>query len=757
MKIVEGHLPEDRSWRTLVILSPGEELGITWSLGLSLAIANGGELVTAVIIPSAVEPYLTEARNALSLAEDAAASDEPVFTVIIESNKYEKAVRELIREGSIDLLLARADAPTWHSLERMPCAVAAVRGEAYGPKDDDNGDGEDDSRRFQGRILVPTSGGPNSVFALNVLLPLTHLDIGVTAAYIAPEHLGENEEALGKARLRRTLDFIDGQEKIESKLITSRGIIDGIVQEASEDYDLVIIGASRESSIDKIVFGDITGTVVRESKKPVVVFRQPTSRIGHLFTDLDWTLQRILPRLSLKERTAAYVRIRRDARPNIDFYVLIGLAAAIAALGMLADSAAVVIGAMLVAPLMSPIAGTGLAMVQGDGRFLRLSVGAVIRGFLIALFMGLLAGLIPLKDPMSEEVLSRVSPTLLDLGIALLSGMAVAYALSRSSTMAALPGVAIAAALVPPLAAAGIALANGNASEGFGALLLFLTNFIAISVASAFVFLVLGFRPLPMRKDRKVARARSARAAIALLILITAILAYTTARLAQESALEADIQQLATVGVEEIIGAELDEIEIDRLEGGGLQLDLVVRSPRSIPYNSVVELQEYLASKLQQDLRLILTVIDTEKLDALSPPTNTPTPTSTNTPTPRPTLTPTPSATNTPTATPTSTPTQLPSSTPFHTPTSSPTPSLTPSPSHTPTATPRIAIVSYEYGLNLRKEPASNSELSGFLPFGTSVILLNGTIENLEGAWQQIEIEGVVGWVLGDFLGRDES
>jgi uncharacterized membrane protein len=74
-----------------------------------------------------------------------------------------------------------------------------------------------------------------------------------------------------------------------------------------------------------------------------------------------------------------------------------------AALGMLANSSAVVIGAMLVAPLMSPIAGTGLAMVQGDMRFLRLSLAAVIRGSLIALVMGLLAGLIPLNDPITGK------------------------------------------------------------------------------------------------------------------------------------------------------------------------------------------------------------------------------------------------------------------------------------------------------------------------------------------------------------------
>jgi len=622
MRIVEGHLPEDKSWRTLVILSPGEEIGITWQLGLSLAIANGGELVTAVIVPLADEPVLNEARVPLAEVQELCGESDVVFTVLIESTKYDRAVRDLIKEAEIDLLLARADSPTWPNLEKMPCAIVAVRGEAYSPQLHEDGESEQISPRFKGRILVPTSGGPNSVQALSVLLPLTYHDIDVTALYIAPEHLGPNEEALGKARLRQTLEFIDGQTRIESKLITTPSVIEGIVQEAS-DYDLVVIGASKESSLDKILFGDITGTVVRQSKKPVVVYRQPTSRIGHLFTDLDWTLQRIFPRLNRQERTQAYVRIRRDARPNVDFYVLIGLAAAIAALGMLANSTAVVIGAMLVAPLMSPIAGTGLAMVQGDVRFLRLSLGAVIWGSLVVLFVGLIVGLIPINDPITDQVLARTSPTLLDLAVALLSGMAVAFALTRSSALAALPGVAIAAALVPPLAAAGISLANGHTSEGLGALLLYLTNIIAISIASAFVFLVLGFRPLPMRKARREARARSARAAVVLLIVIAGILAFTTAKLAQESAFESNVHHLTTNGVEEITGAELDEIEIDRLEDGGVQVDLVVRSPSPISHSSAVELQEY-ALELDKEVRLILTVIDTEQLEISSPPSDSP-------------------------------------------------------------------------------------------------------------------------------------
>ena len=113
MRIVEGHLPGDKSWRALVILSPGDDIGITWQLGLSLAIANGGELVTAVIVPSADTPSLSEAREPLVQAQELCVESDVVFTVLIEAAKYDKAVRDLIKEAEIDLLLARADASTW--------------------------------------------------------------------------------------------------------------------------------------------------------------------------------------------------------------------------------------------------------------------------------------------------------------------------------------------------------------------------------------------------------------------------------------------------------------------------------------------------------------------------------------------------------------------------------------------------------------------------------------------------------------------
>lgn len=751
MKIVEGGLPEDKAWRALVLLSPGEDIGLTWQLGLSLAKANNGELVLATILSEIDGDVLKEARATLGQARKACRPEDPVYTAIVQSKEFRKAANQLTQEADIDLLLASANEPGWRSLDSLSCAVAIVRDE-IDLLTQQNEDAPSPPAELPAirNILVPTSGGPNTAHALEFLLPLTKRDVGITALYIAPERLGENEKALGRSRLRQTLDYVDANEIIESKLISAASVTVGIVNEAKGDFDIVMIGASLESSLDKALFGNIPEAVVRQCHKPVVIVREPSGTVANIFRKISWALKPV--RLNLRERTQAYVRIRRDARPDTDYFVLIGLAAAIAALGLLANSAAVVIGAMLVAPLMSPMAGTGLAMVLGEPRFLRLALGATLKGALLALFMGLLVGLIPLKEPMTAEVLARTQPTLLDVVVALLSGMAVAYALGRSEATAALPGVAIAAALVPPLAASGISLANLSYQNFAGALLLFITNFVAISSASALVFLILGFRPTTAQKERRAVRSRSAMIAVTFLIVITLLVAFTTFRLAQTSAAEANIRQIAEIDVTEITDSQLTEINIGDLGADVLQIDLVVRSARSIPHSKVVELQAFIATELQREVAMTLTVIPTTQLDPFLPPTFTPTPTATNTPTagPTSTVTPRPTDTPSPTHTPTATATQMPTSTSTPTPRPTDTPSLTPSPTF-----PR-ALVTYDYGLNLREEPDSGSTLLSYLEPGTEVILLDSLEQGLEGEWQKIQVDDLVGWVLADFLGEVE-
>ncbi|MGD8806992.1 MAG: DUF389 domain-containing protein [Chloroflexota bacterium] len=751
MKIAEGGLPEDKAWRVLVLLTPGESVGMAWQLGLALARANEGEIVMATILPSASGAALEQARATLKEARKACLADDSVYTAVVESRDLRKAIRELVSRADIDLLLTTTETPIWRNLDGLPCAVGVVRGESHnplrqGPEAEASPSGQ---RPIQG-ILVPTSGGPNSAHALEFLLPLTEEEVRITALYIAPRYLGENEVALGRARLKTTLNFIDAGDRIVSRLVSADSITDGIVSEIDDYYDLIMIGASRESNLDKALFGNIPETVVHQCHRPVIVVQEPASRVGAAFRRLSWAMRPAIPHLNPAERSEAYVRVRRGARPDIDFFVLIALSAAIAALGLLANSAAVVIGAMLVAPLMSPMAGTGLAMVLGDTRFLRLTLAAVVRGALLALLMSILVGLVPLPDPMTSQVLARTQPSLLDVGIAILSGMAVAYALCRSDAGAALPGVAIAAALVPPLSASGISIANGYFAEGLGAMLLFLTNFVAISSASALVFLILGFEPSRAQKERQAVRQRSAQVALVLLIIITAIIAWTTYRLAQEAADQTHIQQVVRTGVVEITDAQLEELNFG--DGGNrLELSVVVRSSHSIPHAQVVALQEYIATELQREVGMTLTVIPTTQLDPFVPPTQTPTPTATNTPTPGPTatFTPSPTATDTATATPTETPTQAATATATATPAPTATPTLSPTP------TPVTAVVQSPYGLNLRAEPSGQSEILAFLANGTVVVVLDGIESNVEGDWQQVQADGQTGWVAAGFLDQN--
>lgn len=177
------------------------------------------------------------------------------------------------------------------------------------------------------------------------------------------------------------------------------------------------------------------------------------------------------------------------------FWVLLVLAAVIASAGVVADSTATVIGAMIVAPLMTPILGTALALVLADRRHLVDNVGLVLAGALLVILVGYVMGIVHVSDitaATNTQVAGRVSPKLIDLVAALATGAVGAFALVRPDISDTLPGVAIAISLVPPLAVVGLTLESGAIAEALGALLLFATNVAAIVATGTFV--LLGFR-----------------------------------------------------------------------------------------------------------------------------------------------------------------------------------------------------------------------------------------------------------------------
>jgi uncharacterized hydrophobic protein (TIGR00271 family) len=171
---------------------------------------------------------------------------------------------------------------------------------------------------------------------------------------------------------------------------------------------------------------------------------------------------------------------------------MMGLASALASLGMLQNATAVIIGAMLVAPLMSPLLGASFALVQGNLRLFRDSLQAMSYGVGIALAISLLLGAITPGSELTIEAEARGAVDLLDLGIALASGMAAAYALARPNVAATLSGVAIAAALVPPLTVVGIAMSRNALFLSGAAAVLFLSNLFGIVLGAALAFRLLG-------------------------------------------------------------------------------------------------------------------------------------------------------------------------------------------------------------------------------------------------------------------------
>lgn len=188
-----------------------------------------------------------------------------------------------------------------------------------------------------------------------------------------------------------------------------------------------------------------------------------------------------------------YDNLFSDASPDRYFFVMVILSCTVATYGLLSNSTAVVIGAMLIAPLMGPILGGALAVATNSNPLLTMSAKTEALGAITAVVLATILTLVLPRAELTAEVMARTTPTILDLVVALASGAAGTYAMCVKPQGATLPGVAIATALMPPLCVVGIGLAKQNFAVVSGAFLLFLANMIAINVAAIAMFELAGF------------------------------------------------------------------------------------------------------------------------------------------------------------------------------------------------------------------------------------------------------------------------
>ncbi len=201
------------------------------------------------------------------------------------------------------------------------------------------------------------------------------------------------------------------------------------------------------------------------------------------------------PKSTRISREELYADINDAINLNTGFIALVMLSTIVAAFGLLRDNVAVIIGAMVIAPLLGPNVGLSLATTLGDMSLAKKAFKANITGVLIALVMSVIMGFFLRVNPEIHEIASRTQVSLGDIAVALASGSAGALAFTTGAS-AMLVGVMVAVALLPPLVALGLLLGSGYYGPAFGAFLLLLTNLICVNLSGVVTFLVQGVRPL---------------------------------------------------------------------------------------------------------------------------------------------------------------------------------------------------------------------------------------------------------------------
>ncbi|HDY83734.1 MAG TPA: DUF389 domain-containing protein, partial [Halieaceae bacterium] len=292
-----------------------------------------------------------------------------------------------------------------------------------------------------------------------------------------------------------------------------------------------------------------------------------------------------------------FVTLRDNATASSTFQVLMVLSVLLALTGLYANSAPVIIGAMVLAPLMSPVVSLAMGLARTEPGMIQGSLRTLAIGVVWGLACGIvLAWIMPLEIP-TAEMEARMSPTLLDLMVAVVSGIAGAYAHAKEDIAKGLAGVAIAVALVPPLSVAGIGLGWADWGMAGGALLLLITNLVGIALAGSATFLVLGFAPFK--------RARTG-LGVTLLIMgvISAPLYIAFERMVEKDWILEQIKEQIPAGELELAGIPVSVHDIRVTLSEPHLVRVVLSSPQRLDKTHVDELKSLISERIERPVLL---------------------------------------------------------------------------------------------------------------------------------------------------------
>jgi len=327
-------------------------------------------------------------------------------------------------------------------------------------------------------------------------------------------------------------------------------------------------------------------TKEQKANKSIKIDTLPTgeNRIELTKRSLPW-----LRRASFEEFQELFKVLRENATLKNSYLVMMVLSTLITAFGLYADSSPVIIGGMILAPLISPIVSFSMGVVRYDVNMLKYSLKTIMIGTLASLaFAAAVSLIIPLQI-ITSEISARLSPTLLDLGIAVVSGIAAAYAHAKEGIAKSLAGVAIAVALVPPLVVAGIGIGWWNWDVFAGAFLLYLTNLSGIIMFAGLTFLILGFAPF------KTAR-KGLFYSFFIIILVCIPLTFSFNRIKQEAEITKSLE-----------GIKIDDITLREVKvrfGAPSTVSIRLVAPKSIEDYELKKIKHLIEEQVGQKVNL---------------------------------------------------------------------------------------------------------------------------------------------------------
>jgi uncharacterized hydrophobic protein (TIGR00271 family) len=300
------------------------------------------------------------------------------------------------------------------------------------------------------------------------------------------------------------------------------------------------------------------------------------------------------------------IDLLEESTLNLNYLVLILGSCVIATLGLLSNSAAVIIGAMIIAPLMLPIRGLAFGALEGNVVLFRKGLMAVVVGTILAIVLAWFLGSLVRLPDFGSEVLARSKPTLLDLGIAVAAGGISGFAKVQPKVSGTLAGTAIAVALMPPICVVGLGLSQANWSLSRGASLLYLTNLLGITLSCMLTFVMAGYTPLY--------RAHKALGwALALTAILLIPLGVSFAELIRQAQLEASLKRALLNRTITFRRVELIKSDTNWLTKPP-EVRLTVRSSQVLTPKQVQLLEAFVEKEMGQKFTLIFQVSQVEEV-----------------------------------------------------------------------------------------------------------------------------------------------